>query len=49
MSEPFKDAVGICKTIMRNGYDAYIINERLQKLTIEDKGEEVELDNFHRS
>ncbi len=44
MSEPFKDAVGICKTIMRNGYDAYIINEGLQKLTIDDKGHEVELD-----
>ncbi|WP_320171590.1 HD domain-containing protein [Maridesulfovibrio sp.] len=44
MSEPFKDAVGICKTIMRNGYDAYIINERLQKLTIDDKGHETELD-----
>lgn len=44
MSEPFKDAVGICKTIMRNGYDAYIVNERLQKLTIADKGDEVSLD-----
>ncbi len=44
MSEPFKDAVGICKTIMRNGYDAYIVNERLQKLTIADKGEETALD-----
>ncbi|SMF25068.1 HD domain-containing protein [Desulfovibrio gilichinskyi] len=44
MSEPFKDAVGICKTIMRNGYDAYIISERLQKLTIEDKGKEIVID-----
>jgi poly(A) polymerase len=44
MSEPFKDAVGICKTIMRNGYDAYIISERLQKLTIEDKGNDIVLD-----
>ncbi len=30
MSQPFKDAVGICKAIVRNGYDAYIINARLQ-------------------
>jgi len=31
MSEPFKEAVALCKTIMRNGYDAYVINARLQK------------------
>jgi poly(A) polymerase len=31
MPQPFKDAVGLCKTIMRNGYDAYVINARLQK------------------
>lgn len=28
---PFKDAIIICKTIMRNGYDAYIINANLQQ------------------
>ncbi len=31
MSQPFKDAIGICKTIMRNGYDAYVVNTMLQK------------------
>jgi len=31
MSQPFKDAVGICKAIVRNGHDAYIINAKLQK------------------
>src|SRR5512142_1577349 len=30
MSQSFKDAVGICKAIIRNGYDAYVINARLQ-------------------
>jgi len=31
MSQPFKDAVAICKAIIRNGYDAYVINAKLQK------------------
>jgi len=31
MSDSFKDAVGVCKAIIRNGYDAYVINARLQK------------------
>ncbi len=44
MSQPFKDAVGFCKTIMRNGYDAYVVNARLQKLTLDESGEEQELD-----
>ena len=26
MTQPFKDAVAICKTILRNGYDAYVIS-----------------------
>ena len=30
MSPSFKDAVTICKTIMRNGYDAHIVNTPLQ-------------------
>ena len=30
MAQPFKDATAICKTIMRNGYDAYVINAVLQ-------------------
>ncbi|MHC1791126.1 HD domain-containing protein [Solidesulfovibrio sp.] len=30
MAQPFKDATAICKTIMRNGYDAYVISAVLQ-------------------
>lgn len=44
MSQPFKDAVGFCKTIMRNGFDAYVINVRLQALTLDEAGDEKELD-----
>ncbi|MGE4505957.1 MAG: HD domain-containing protein [Desulfovibrionaceae bacterium] len=44
MSQPFEEAIGFCKTIMRNGYDAYVINARLQKATLGDAGEEMELD-----
>lgn len=44
MSQPFKDAVGFCKTIMRNGYDAYVVNVRLQALTLDETGNERELD-----
>lgn len=35
MSQSFKDAVGICKAIIRNGYDAYVINARLQQTFME--------------
>ena len=31
MVNPFKDAENLCKTIMRNGFDAYIVNAELQK------------------
>lgn len=31
MSQSFKEAASICKTIMRNGYDAYVVNARLQE------------------
>ena len=44
MSQPFKDAVGFCKTIMRNGFDAYVINVRMQALTLDESGDEQELD-----
>jgi poly(A) polymerase len=44
MSQPFKDAVGFCKTIMRNGFDAYVVNVRLQALTLDESGNEQELD-----
>ena len=43
MPQPFKDAVGICKTIMRNGYEAYVINSRMQQMIMEPDGE-AELD-----
>jgi len=35
MPQPIKDAVSICKTIMRNGYDAYIINAPLQEKALQ--------------
>ncbi|WP_461208518.1 HDIG domain-containing metalloprotein [Desulfocurvus sp. DL9XJH121] len=38
MSDPYKEAVGICKTIMRNGYDAYVVNARMQKAAMDGKG-----------
>ena len=41
--QPFKDAVGICKTIMRNGYEAYVINTRMQQMILE-TDQEAELD-----
>lgn len=44
MSQPFKDAVGLCKTIMRNGYDAYVINARLQKSFLAQTGAELAMD-----
>ena len=31
MPQPIKEAASICKTIMRNGYDAYVINAALQE------------------
>ncbi|GAU08567.1 HD domain-containing protein [Desulfoplanes formicivorans] len=33
--QPIKDAASICKTIMRNGFDAYIINLPLQQKVLE--------------
>jgi poly(A) polymerase len=44
MSQPFKDAVGLCKTIMRNGYDAYVINARLQKSILAEASSELAMD-----
>jgi len=43
MSDPYKDAISICKTIMRNGYDAYVVNARMQHLVLGD-GDAIELD-----
>ncbi len=31
MAQPIKQAVDLCKTIMRNGYDAYVVNAGLQQ------------------
>jgi poly(A) polymerase len=44
MSQPFKDAVGFCKTIMRNGFDAYVVNARLQQQTLGYDATEQEID-----
>ncbi len=41
MPQPLKDAASVCKTIMRNGYDAYIINTVLQQSVLEESGENV--------
>lgn len=44
MSQPFKDAISICKTILRNGYDAYVVNMQLQsELLRDDKSMEIDL------
>ncbi|MFA6810610.1 MAG: HD domain-containing protein [Desulfoplanes sp.] len=43
MMQPIKDAASICKTIMRNGYDAYIVNLPLQKKVL-DRHAEKEID-----
>ncbi|MFI3272910.1 MAG: HD domain-containing protein [Pseudomonadota bacterium] len=44
MPQPFKDAVTICKAILRNGFDAYVVNMQLQKeIMHEDKIREVDI------
>lgn len=52
MNQHLKDAVSICKTIMRNGYDAYVINSVLQDDLLNENPEaEVEIAtelNFER-
>lgn len=35
MAQPFKDATTICKTVMRNGYDAYVVNSELQEKVLD--------------
>jgi len=42
MNPSFKEAATICKTIMRNGYDAYVVNARLQEKAL-DKGVEIDI------
>ncbi|MFP4168492.1 MAG: HD domain-containing protein [Desulfonatronovibrionaceae bacterium] len=43
MPQPIKDAVSICKTIMRNGMDAYVINAPLQEKISVDNPHEVDI------
>ena len=43
MAQPFKDAAAICKTIMRNGYDAYVINSALQEKALDPAAPELDL------
>ena len=31
MTQPFKDAISLCKILLRNGYDAHVINAPLQE------------------
>ena len=43
MAQPFKDATAICKTIMRNGYDAYVINAALQEKALDKAAPELDV------
>jgi poly(A) polymerase len=43
MAQALKEAAGICKTIMRNGFDAYVINTRLQKEALRGGEQEVDI------
>ena len=43
MSQPFKDAVVLCKTIMRNGFDAYVVNPSLQEKAMRPEAPEVDI------
>ncbi len=43
MTQPLKEAKALCKTIMRNGYDAYLINVPLQERLLETEAPEVDI------
>ncbi len=43
MSQPIKEAAAVCKTIMRNGYDAYVINAPLQERAMDQDHMEVDI------
>lgn len=43
MSQPIKEAVALCKTIMRNGYDAYVVNAGLQQKAMDQSSPEVDI------
>ena len=40
MNTPFKEAVAICKTLLRNGYDAHVINAPLQQKILSVSGQQ---------
>lgn len=42
MHDAIKDAMGICKTLLRNGYDAHVINPPLQNRLLNKREDEVE-------
>lgn len=45
MPQPLKDAISVCKTIMRNGYEAYIVNVPLHERALrQEELEEVDID-----
>ncbi len=43
MPQPLKEAVALCKIIMRNGYDAYVINAPLQQKAMDSFNPEVDI------
>jgi len=43
MAQPFKDATALCKTIMRNGFEAYVINAALQEKALDPAAPELDL------
>lgn len=43
MPDPFKSAMGLCNIIARNGFEAYIINARMQKRHLESGNGDVEI------
>lgn len=44
MTQPFKDAIAICKTLLRNGYDAHVINAPLQAQLLKGAGKDIAID-----
>lgn len=44
MHQAIKDALSVCKTILRNGYDAHVINAPLQALLLEAKNAPLAVD-----
>lgn len=44
MIQPFKDAITLCKTLLRNGYDAHVINAPLQAQLLKSRGADSAID-----